>query len=118
MKLAGLILIASFAAPLCAHAESPAQCTRAWDEVNKAQGVGVKGAGAQGAGGKGAGADSYKSFMLSCLSNRLSPTTPRINRPAGAPADAAVRCRDGFYSQAVDPARACAPHRGVLAVLR
>jgi hypothetical protein len=103
MKFAGLILAASLAAPAFAHGASPTQCTRAWDEQKAAHATGT---------------DSYKSFMIACLQNRTSPTTPQMDRPADVPGRATARCRDGIYSYSADPARACAQHRGVQALLR
>jgi len=103
MKFARLILVASLAAPALAYAGSPAQCTRDWDEAKTSHTT---------------GADSYKSFMMSCLQNRPSPTTPQIERPAGVSTRATARCRDGLYSYSPDPTRACAQHRGVLALIR
>jgi hypothetical protein len=103
MKLAGLILIASLAAPAFAFGASPAQCTRAWDEAKTAH---------------TAGADSYKTFMAACLRNRASPTTPHMERPEGVSGRATARCRDGLYSYSADPTRACAQHRGVQALIQ
>ncbi len=103
MKFGGVILVASLAAPVVAHAASPAQCTRNWDEARAAHTT---------------GADSYKSFMTSCLQNRASPILPQIDRPAGVSGSATARCRDGFYAYSADPARACMQHRGVQALLR
>jgi len=102
MKIAGLILAAGLAAPTFASGASPAQCTRTWDERQAAHTTGP---------------DSYKTFMMACLQNRVSPTTPRMDRPSGAPASATARCRDGLYSYSADPTRACAQHRGVQALL-
>ncbi len=103
MKFATLIFLATLAAPICAHAATPAQCTRAWDERNAAH---VR------------NADSYKTFMTACLSDRVSPTLPTVDRPAGAPAQATARCRDGLYSYVANPTAACAQHRGVAAWIR
>jgi hypothetical protein len=101
--LARLILVAALASPAFAYGASPAQCTRSWDEAKA---------------GHTTGADSYKSFMVSCLRNQASVTTPQIDRPAGSPDNATARCRDGVYSYSADPTRACAQHRGVQALLR
>ncbi len=103
MKVASLILVAVSAFPAFASAASPAQCTRAWDERKAAHTT---------------GADSYKTFMASCLQNRASPTTLQMDRPVGAPDNATARCRDGLYSYSGDPVQACAQHRGVQALLR
>jgi hypothetical protein len=103
MKLAGLIVVVSLAAPAFSYGASPAQCTRDWDEAKTAHTT---------------GADSYKTFMVSCLQNRASPTTPRMDRPAGISGRATARCRDGLYSYSPDTTRACAQHRGVQALLR
>jgi hypothetical protein len=103
MMLVRLSFVALLAAPTLAHAASPAQCTRTWNEEMAAHST---------------GADSYKTFMIACLHNRTSPTAPRIDRPAGAPANATARCRDGVYSYSSDAAQACIQHRGVQALLR
>lgn len=103
MKFASLFLVATLAAPLRARSETPAQCTRAWDERTAAH--------AQ-------GADSYKTFMMACLRNRVSPSLPTEDRPAGALTQATARCRDGFYSYSANPTATCAQHRGVQAWLR
>jgi hypothetical protein len=103
MNVAGLLLIASLAAPALAQAASPEQCTRTWNEEMAAHST---------------GGDSYKTFMIACLHNRTSPTAPRVDRPVGAPASATARCRDGVYSYSSDPAQACMQHRGVQALLR
>ncbi len=102
MKFAGLILVASLAAPALASGASPAQCTRNWDEAKATHTT---------------GADSYKTFMVSCLQNRASPTTPKIDRAAGVSGRATARCRDGLYSYSADPTQACAQHRGVQSLL-
>jgi len=103
MTLARVVLIAALAAPALAYGASPAQCTRAWDERKAAHAT---------------GADNYKTFMIACLNSRMSPNTPQMDRPAGAPANATARCRDGLYSYSDDPTRACAQHRGVQSLLR
>jgi hypothetical protein len=103
MKLSGLILVAALAAPVFAYGGSPPQCTRDWDEAKR---------------GRTTGADSYKSFMMACLQNRPSATTPQVDRPVGVSTRATARCRDGLYSYSPDPTRACAEHRGVQALLR
>ncbi len=103
MTLVRLVFLTSMAAPAFAYAASPAQCTRTWDERKAAHAT---------------GGDDYKTFMVACLSNRMSPTTPQMDRPAGAPGSATARCRDGLYSYSPDPIRACAQHRGVEALLR
>jgi len=103
MKLSGLILVAALAAPVFAYGGSPAQCSRDWDEAKT---------------GHTTGGDSYKTFMMACLQNRASPTTPKVDRPAGISSRATARCRDGLYSYSPDPTRACAQHRGVQALLR
>ena len=103
MKVAEFILLASLATPLCAYGATPAQCTQSWNERNAAH---VR------------TADSYKTFMIACLRNQVSPTVPRMDRPAEAPGPATARCRDGIYSYAANPATACAQHRGVQAWLR
>ncbi len=103
MKFATFIFLATLAAPICALGETPAQCTRAWDERTAAH---IR------------DADSYKTFMTACLRNRVSPTLPTVDRPNGAPGAATARCRDGLYSYNADPTSACAQHRGVAAWLR
>jgi hypothetical protein len=103
MKFAGLILAAGLMAPVLAYGATPAQCTRGWDEAKTAHAT---------------GAESYKSYMVACLKNRPSSTTPQIDRPAGVPGNATARCRDGLYSYSPDPTTACAQHRGVQALLR
>jgi len=103
MILARLLLVALWVTPVCAYGASPAQCTRTWDERRASHAT---------------GADSYKTFMVSCLKNRASPTLPQMDRPAEAPGRATARCRDGLYSYGGDPTRACAQHRGVQALLR
>jgi hypothetical protein len=103
MKIAALLLVASLTGPISAHAATPAQCTRAWDERNAAH---VR------------TADSYKTFMTACLRNQVSPNVPTIDRPDNAPGPATARCRDGLYSYSANPATACAQHRGVEAWLR
>jgi hypothetical protein len=103
MKFAALFLIVSLAAPAFASGASPAQCTRSWDEAKAAHAT---------------GADSYKTFMASCLQNRASPTTSQMDRPDGVSGTATARCRDGLYSYSADPIRGCAQHRGVQALLR
>jgi len=103
MNFARLVLVASLAAPLYAHGETPAQCTRAWDERTAAHARGT---------------DSYQTFMAACLRNRVSPTLSTTERPPGAPRNATARCRDGLYSYISNPAIACAQHRGVQAWLR
>jgi hypothetical protein len=55
--------------------------------------------------------------MIACLHDRMSPTTPHIDRPASAPPSATARCRDGLYTYNADPSSACAQHRGVQALL-
>lgn len=103
MKFASLILVALLAAPAFAYGATSAQCTREWDEAKTKNAT---------------GADSYKSFMMACLQNRGSSTTPQMDRPANVSGRATGRCRDGLYSYGADPTRACAQHRGVQVLFR
>jgi hypothetical protein len=101
--LARLIIVASLAAPAFAHAATPPQCTRNWDEAQKTHTT---------------AAQDYKTFMMACLQSRASPTTPQMDRPANVSGRATGRCRDGLYSFGADPTRACAQHRGVQVLFR
>jgi hypothetical protein len=103
MTLARLILVAVLAAPAFANGATPAQCTRNWDEAKTTHTT---------------GAQDYKTFMVTCLQNRGSSTTPQIDRPSSVSGQATGRCRDGLYSFSADPTRACAQHRGVEVLFR
>ncbi len=91
----------ALAAP--AHATTARQCTSRWDEMVKHVQTGPF---------------TYRSFMASCLSGAAPATLPTMDAPAGAPAGATARCRDGTYAALADATAACEHHRGVAGLLR